>query len=113
MPMPTHDRPMALQSTPSLRWSVFGGMVATMLGGLLLAFWPMAAADRELQAFCAAQAPGTPQITVQAAAEQLGYDRLVAPADRLVIDDPGGFGRRRCTLALDNQGRVTGPATPR
>jgi len=96
-------------STPLLRWSVFGGMAASMAGGLLLAFWPFMSADRQLQAFCRAQAAGTPQARVQALAEEQGYQLLVAPAGSLVVDDPGGFGRRQCTLALDAQGRVAAP----
>jgi len=104
---------MALQSTPTLRWSVFGGMTASLLGGLLLAFWPMVSADRALQAFCRDQVPGTPLAAVQARAQAAGYDVAATDATTLHIDDPAGFGRRQCDLALDAQQRVTGPAAAR
>jgi hypothetical protein len=100
---------MAVQSTPTLRWSVFGGMAATLLGGVALAFWPFFSADRQLQAFCAAQAAGTPLAQVQAQAAAQGYVVATATAGAVLVDDPGGFGRRQCTLALDAQGRVAPP----
>lgn len=104
---------MALQSTPALRWSVFGGMTATMLGGVALAFWPMVSADRALQAFCRDQAPGTPIADVRERAQALGYTAEPVDTTTLRIDDPAGFGRRRCDLALDSQSRVSGPAPGR
>ncbi len=100
---------MALQSTSKLRWSVFGGMTATMLGGVALAFWPFFSADRQLQAFCAAQAAGTPLARVQAQAAAHGYAVAAAASGAVVVDDPAGFGRRQCTLALDAQGLVAPP----
>jgi hypothetical protein len=100
---------MALQSTPALRWSVFGGMAATMLGGVALAFWPMVSADRALQTFCHDQAVGTPMADVQARAQALGYTATPVDTRTLRIDDPAGFGRRQCDLALDSQARIGGP----
>ena len=97
---------MALPSTPTLRWSVFGGMTATLLGGVALAFWPFFSADRQLQAFCAAQAAGTPLAQVQTQAAAQGYVVAAAASGAVLVDDPGGFGRRQCMLALDAQGRV-------
>lgn len=104
---------MALQSTPTLRWSVFGGMAGTLLLGLAVAFTPMFLADRAVQGFCRDQAPGTPAATVQARAQQQGYTAVAVDAATLQVDDPAGFGRRQCDLALDPQGRVTGPAPAR
>ena len=103
---------MALQSTPTLRWMVFGGMGASLLVGLLLAFWPMFSADRALQAVCRETAPGTLLADLQARALAEGYTATPegAPPTGVLVDDPAGFGRRQCRLALDAQGRVTGPA---
>jgi hypothetical protein len=97
---------MALQSTRTLRFSVYGGMAAFMLGGVLLAFWPFVAANRQLQAFCSAQAAGTALAQVQAQALERGYVVAAAASGAVLVDDPLGFGRRQCTLALDARGRV-------
>jgi hypothetical protein len=104
---------VAASSRPLLRWSVFGGMAASLLIGLALAFWPMAVADRALQAFCHDQADGTPMPAVRARAHALGYDAALVDNTTLRIDDPAGFGRRQCTLALDSQARVRQPAQAR
>lgn len=104
---------MALQSTPTLRWSVYGGMTATMLGGVALAFWPMISADRALQAFCHDQPGGTPMADVQARAQALGYTATPVDTRTLRIDDPAGFGRRQCDLALDGQAQISRPAPGR
>lgn len=103
----------AVRTSRTLRWSVFGGMGASLLGGLLLAFGPMVLADRALQSFCRAQVPGTALATVQAAAQPAGYSAEPVAPDRLLVDDPAGFGRRQCLLALDAQGRVTDAAPSR
>lgn len=97
---------MTLQSTPTLRWWVFGGMTASLLGGLALAFWPMVAADRALQAFCHDQTTGTPLATVRECAAALGYTAAPVDDTTLRIEDPSGFGRRQCDLALDSQTRI-------
>ena len=99
---------MALQSTPTLRWSVFGGMGAVMLGGVALAFWPFYSASRQMDAFCSAQVAGSPLAQVQAQAAAQGY-AVAAASGTAVVDDPAGFGRRQCTLALDAAGRVAAP----
>ncbi len=100
---------MALPSTPRLRISVFGGMALFMLGGVVLAFWPFFSANRQLQVFCSDQTAGTTLAQVQAQAAERGY--LLAPAASgvVLVDDPQGFGRRQCMLALDAQGRVLRP----
>jgi hypothetical protein len=100
---------MALRSTPTLRFSVFGGMTAVMLGGVALAFWPFHAANRAMEDFCAAQVPGTPAAQVQAQAEARSYLVAAPASSALLVDDPLGFGRRQCMLALDAQGRVAPP----
>ena len=86
---------MALQSTPTLRWSVFGGMAVTMLGGVALAFWPFYSASRQMDAFCSAQVAGTPLAQVQAQAAAQGY-AVAAASSTAVVDDSAGFGRRQC-----------------
>jgi hypothetical protein len=101
---------MALQSTPALRWTVFGGMAGTLLLGIAVAFTPMFLADRALQGFCRDQAPGTPAAEVQARAAGQGYTAETVGTATLRIDDPAGFGRRQCDLALDAQARVAPPA---
>jgi hypothetical protein len=100
---------MALQSTPTLRWSVFGGMAAVLLGGVALAFWPFFMASRQMDAFCSAQVAGTPLDQVQTQAAALGYGVAPAASGAVLVDDPDSFGRRQCTLALDGQGRVAAP----
>lgn len=100
---------MALPSTPTLRWSVFGGMTAVMLGGVALAFWPFYSATRQFEAFCSAQVTGTPLAQVQAQAAAQGYGVAAAASGTVLVDDPAGFGRRQCTLALDAQGQVAAP----
>lgn len=104
---------MARPASPVLRWSVFGGMTASLVGGLALAFWPMVAADRALQAFCHDQASGTPMATVREHAEALGY--TAAPVDNttLRIADPAGFGRRQCDLTLDSLAQIRQPEPAR
>jgi citrate lyase beta subunit len=71
------------------------------------------AADRALQAFCRDQADGTPLTAVRARAEARGYDTAPVDSTTLRIDDPAGFGRRQCELALDGQARVRQPAQAR
>ena len=100
---------MALRSTPTLRVTVFGGMAVLMLGGVALAFWPFHAANRQLQAFCSAQVAGTPRAQVQAQAADRGYVLAAAASGAVLVDDPLGFGRRQCRLALDAQDRVAAP----
>jgi hypothetical protein len=100
---------MAQASTRALRITVFGGMAVFMLGGVLLSFWPFFAATRQLQAFCSAQVAGTPKAQVQALAAARGYVAADAAPGALLVDDPRGFGRRQCLLALDAQGRVAAP----
>ncbi|MES2715708.1 MAG: hypothetical protein V4795_08085 [Pseudomonadota bacterium] len=100
---------MALSSTRRLRLTVFGGMLALMLGGVLLAFWPFIAANRNLQAFCTGQPPGTALQQVQASALERGYVLATVAPGVVLVDDPLGFGRRQCRLALDAQGRVLPP----
>ncbi len=111
---------MSLRSTPSLRWRVYGGMAVLMAGGMLAGFWPLISADRQLQAFCAGLAQGTPQASVQALAAEQGYSAAAASsgatsassgaAATVVVDDPRAGGRRQCALPLDAQGRLSHPA---
>jgi hypothetical protein len=97
---------MTLRSTRPLRISVYGGMAVLMLGGVAAAFWPFFAANRQLQAFCTDQVAGTPLAQVQAQAAERGYVVAAPASGAVLVDDPLGFGRRQCTLALDPQGRV-------
>lgn len=99
---------MALPSTRSLR-TVYGGMAVLLLIGVAAGFWPLLAAQRQVQAFCDAQTAGTPLAQVQAEATARAYVLAMADPGTLVVDDPTGFGRRQCTLALDAQGRVAPP----
>lgn len=100
---------MTLRSTSKLRFSVFGGMAVLMLGGMVAGFWPLISANRQMQAFCAAQSAGTPLAQAQAQAEALGYVLASAASGVALVDDPMGFGRRQCSLALDAQNRVRAP----
>ena len=103
---------MALRSTRLLRFSVFGGMTVTMLIGMVAGFWPLIAANRQMAAFCAAQAVGTPLARLQAQAAERGYAVVQTAPGAVQVDDPAGFGRRQCQLPLDGQGRVSGPPAP-
>ena len=96
---------------PGPRWRlpVYGGMAALLLVGMVAGFWPLMAANRQMQAFCAAQVAGTPVAQVQAQALAQGYALAAAASGALRVDDPLGFGRRQCRLALDAQGRVLAP----
>lgn len=96
---------MALPSTRRLR-TVYGVIAVLLLGGVAAGFWPLLAANRQVQAFCDAQAAGAPLAQVQAGATARGYVLAAAASGTAVVDDPTGFGRRQCTLALDGQGRV-------
>lgn len=100
---------MAPPSTRRLRTTVYAGMAVLLLGGVAVGFWPFVAASRQLQAFCDAQAAGTPLAQVQAEAAARGYVLAPAASGTVVVDDPPGFGRRQCTLALDAQGQVAAP----
>ncbi len=100
---------MARASNRTFRITVFGGMAVLMLAGVLLSFWPFIAASRQLQAFCSAQLAGTPKAQVQTQAQARGYVAADTAPGLLLVDDPRGFGRRQCRLALDAQGRVAAP----
>ncbi len=97
------------RSTRSLRVTVYGGMLVFLLGGVAAAFWPFYAAKRQLQAFCKDQLAGTPLDQVQAQATARAYVLTPAASGAVLVDDPLGFGRRQCLLALDAQGRVLPP----
>lgn len=84
-------------------------MAVLLLAGVAAGFWPLLAANRQVQAFCAAQAPGTPLAQVQAEAAARGHVLAAAASGTVVVDDPAGFGRRQCTLALDAQGLTAAP----
>lgn len=92
-----------------LRRLIFGPMALLMAAGVALAFWPFYSADKALNDFCAAQATGTPANTLRQQAAAQGYTVTEPAKGTLLVDDPGGFGRRQCTLRLDAQQRIAPP----
>jgi hypothetical protein len=100
---------MAPPSNRNWRNTAIVGMAVLLLGGVAAGFWPLYAANRQVHAFCDAQAVGTALAQVQAAAAASGYVVAPAASGTVVVDDPPGYGSRQCTLALDAQGRVALP----
>lgn len=88
---------------------IFGPMVLLMAGGVVAAFLPFFLADRALHQFCAAQVAGTPVNTLLQQAAAQGYVVYEPAKGTLLVDDPGGFGRRQCTLHLTAQQRIAPP----
>lgn len=97
-----------MPGTDHRRWRLplWAGTATLLLAGMVAGFWPLIAAQRHMQAFCAAQAAGSSPAQVQARAAEQGYVLLHTEQASLLVDDPAGFGRRQCRLALDAQGRV-------